>query len=374
MRQSSRSVAAGILLSVSVFSLMVLAGCGGTDTGPVVISPGIPAGAKNVYAVVSNYPQDQILTYSATATGTTTPSSTLDTPPTFVIHSIAIGPQGQIYVLGRMNPNIATYDTILEYAAGASGSATPTVTLNGSIAGTSTFTYAFYIAVNSANTLVVSSVDGTIESFASGFTSSSAPTQYLTWGKTNNLDPGDEIGVDTAGDIFIVDTGNTFTSKATFLVFAAGATGSSAPTRSITGTDTTSFYYNGFPLIAVDGAGDLFVAYYNATDDPNVSGATPLANNEATGIIEFGAGATGNATPLKRISGALTKIVEPQGLALDVAGNVYYVDALGGDVSGGTTPLLLEVFSSTATGNVAPTGSITTTGYTYDLSEGIAAF
>jgi hypothetical protein len=297
-------------------------------------------------------------------------------PSGFVGYALAVGPQGQIYVCGRQDPSTATYGTILEYAAGASGSDAPTVTLNGSAAGTATFTFVYGMAVNSAGTLAVASQDGTLETFASGFTATSAPTQYLTWGKTNFAATADPIALDTAGDIFYVDDGIGRGVKAVFYVFAAGAIGPVAPVRTITGTDTTSFYYDGFPELAVDGAGDLFVAYYNEADDPNATGSmSTLANNEPTGIVEFAAGATGNATPVKRISGTLTDIVEPDGFALDAEGNMYYVDAAGGYFGTGNTAQPIKVFSSNATGNAVPTATFSATGYTYNTGGyGIAAY
>jgi hypothetical protein len=373
MKQSMGSVPAVLSLSAAALFSIALAGCGGSGSNA-------PAAAKNVYAIEFGTDTTSVVVFSASATGTTTPASTLILPSNFLAEALAIGPQGQIYVSGRQisNGNYELYGTILEYPAGSSGSATPSVTLNGSTAGTATFTYAYGIAVNSAGTLFLSSADGSIEAFASGFTATSAPTQYLTWGKTNFLSTGNSIGVDNAGDVFYIDLGNGGGTKSVIDVFAAGTTGATAPVRTIKGTNTTSFYYNGFAQIAVDGAGDLFVAYYNEADDPNApagSSGSTLANNEATGIIEFAAGATGNATPVKRIGGALTQIVEPDGFALDAEGNLYYVDAVGTYFANGNTPQLLQIFSSSATGNVAPTRSITTTGYTYnDSDEAIVAY
>ena len=373
MKQFTRSVPAVLSFTAAALFSIALAGCGGSGSNA-------PTGAKNVYAIEFGTDTTSVVVFSASATGTTTPASTLILPSNFLAEALAIGPQGQIYVAGRQisNGNYELYGTILEYPAGSSGSATPSVTLNGSTAGTATFTYAYGIAVNSAGTLFLSSADGSIEAFASGFTATSAPTQYLTWGKTNFLSTGNSIGVDNAGDVFYTDLGNGGGTKSVIDVFAAGTTGATAPVRRITGTNTTSFYYDGFAEIAVDGAGDLFVAYYNEADDPNApagSSGSTLANNEATGIIEFAAGATGNATPVKRIGGALTQIVEPDGFALDAEGNLYYVDAVGTYFANGNTPQLLEMFSSSATGNVAPTRSITTTGYTYnDSDEAIVAY
>jgi hypothetical protein len=394
MKQFARSVPAVLFLSVASLSLIALAGCGASGSSNTVTGP---TAAKNIYAVqyggTDEIEQDSVVVFSASATGSTTPTSTLMLPSNFDAFSLAVGPTGVIYVGGyQQNSSDLQYGEILEYPAGSSGSATPTLTLNGSSAETATFSYPDEIAVNSAGTLFVSSDDGSLEAFASGFTASSAPTQYLTWGQTNFSFMGQPIGVDTAGDIFYMDQGNE-----TIDVFAAGATVAAVPARMIAGTNTT--FFAEIQAIAVDGAGDLYVANYNSANDtfntPEIRAAnqsvhamgprrasqliahphvTPLPP-EPTGIIEFAAGAMGNPTPMKRIGGAgattnATNIVEPDELAVDAASNLYYADANGGFDSS-TALLLLEVFPSSATGNVAPAASITSTGFTYNNSGSV---
>jgi hypothetical protein len=420
MKQFVRSIPAILFLSVSSLSLIALAGCSSGSGGSSA-----PAGTavRGIYAIQyssnATTEQDSVLIFSGSATGSTTPTSTLALPSGFAAEAVAVGPQGQIYVGGSSISVDRGYGEILVYAAGASGSATPTVTLNGSAASTATFTYVNSLAVNSAGTLFVSSDDGTLEAFPSGFTASSAPTQYLTWGTQNDTIPtdpnfgepnfgsdGGNIGVDTAGDVFYADPGYEVID-----VFAAGATGPTAtPVRAITGTNTNSF--SGLQYIAVDGAGDVYVTNYNQSNDPafnNNDGAgmnpgTLAAGNRMqamgsrgasqltahphvpdapppapTGIIEFAAGATGNATPLNQISGSATNIVEPDGLALDASSNVYYADANGGynadaNNNGVFLPLLLETFSSSATGNVAPTASISSTGFTFGNNKAVTVY
>jgi hypothetical protein len=394
MKQFARTVLAIPCLSVASLSLMALAGCGAAGSGA-------PGGAKNIYAIqttanasTETY-QSSVQVFSASSTGSTTPTSTLTLPSDVVAISVAVGPQGQIYVGAIQLTGDTEVGQILEYPAGSSGSATPSVTLTGGSTGT--FILPIYLAVNSADTLFVSSIDGSLEAFASGFTSSSAPSQYLTWGMQPNSATGDSnfdngyatgIGVDTAGELFCTDLGSGVID-----VFAAGATGATAPARTITGTNTSSF--GELAYMAVDGAGDVYVANYNAGDDtfagngqtmPVTNGLSqrmqamrprgasrseisPLppevAPPEPTEIIEFAAGANGTPTPLKRIGGAATNIVEPDGLALDAASNLYYADANGALYTGASTPVLLEVFSASATGNVAPTASMTSAGFTY---------
>ena len=232
MKLFVRSVPAVLFLSVASLSLIALAGCG--SSGSMSMSVSAPMAAKNIYVIrfssTDDVEHDSVAVFSASASGSATPTSTLMLPSGFVDLALVVGPTGVIYVGGQRQDGEQGFGQILEYAAGSSGSATPSVTLNGSAASTATFTYPYSLAVNSAGTLFVSSADGTLEAFASGFTASSAPTQYLTWGQleNNNGDPNfgeptGSIGVDTAGDVFFLDE-----VKGQIDVFAAGSHGTGA--------------------------------------------------------------------------------------------------------------------------------------------------
>jgi hypothetical protein len=412
MKLFVRSVPAVLFLSVASLSLIALAGCGSSGSGSMSMSVSAPMAAKNIYVVrfssTDDVEHDSVAVFSASASGSATPTSTLMLPSGFVDLALVVGPTGVIYVGGQRQTGEQGFGQILEYAAGSSGSATPSVTLNGSAAGTATFTYPYNLAVNSAGMLFISSADGTLETFASGFTASSAPTQYLTWGRLENNngapnfgDPSGSIGADTAGNLFYLDEGDGQID-----VFAAGATGTTAPVRTINGTDTTSF--TELEYLAVDGAGDVYVTNYNQANDPNANaGTNPVANAasrrvqamvpgrarpsiayphitalppEPTGIIEFAALATGAATPVKRIGGAggatpnNTGIVEPANLVLDAASNLYYEDANGGVFGSGNTMVLLEAFPPSATGNATPAASFTSTNLLFDNGGPMAVF
>ena len=373
MKQFLRSIPAVLFLSAAALFSNVLTGCSSSGSGALASTPA----PKKVYAIehilntTTNVEQDVVAVFSSSTTGSTTSTSSLTLPFGFEAFSIAIGPTGTIYI-GGLNDN-PFVGQVLQYPAGSSGSVTPSVTLNGSNSHTSTFDEPYSIAVNSAGTLFVSAGDGSLEAFANGYTASSAPTQYLTWGMTNFLNTGSEIGVDTAGEIFYLEGGNQVTRTPSIHVFGAGATGATAPMRSITGTNTTAFVLLEIANIAVDGAGDVYLSIYNDAQDPNATSVTDPPTSLSTGILEFAAGATGNATPLKQISGTATHIVEPMGLTVDSASNLYYVDASGGFFSNGAAPMPLEIFPSSATGNVPPATSSTLTGFSYGISDGFAA-
>jgi hypothetical protein len=362
-----------ILLGAATCALTGLAGCGGSGS-PAAATP---QAAKTMY--IGNYASDPnnndvetdtIVGYSTTAPGSTTPSTTLNLPNNFVLDAFTTGPDGKLYVSGNVRPN--RYDEILVFAAGATGSATPVTTITGSATeNNGTFTYAYYLAVNSKNQLFVLNDDNNIEVFAAGATGAAVPAQYITWGSQNdNFDEIYDIATDGLGETFICDYGNN-----EIFAFAAGATGNIAPVRTITGTNVDTF--DSIWAMTADDAGNVYTVNYNSSDDPGRDGngtphpmlashhphrhgqtltAHPHTGNPSgtlsTGIIVFPAGATGNATPLRTISGSTTKVFYPAGIAVDPVSNIYYIDD---DVS----PLgPLMMFSSTATGDIAPVLSI----------------
>jgi hypothetical protein len=366
-----------IHLALAAGALTAVTGC--SNSGSPVITG--PTAAKNMYVVqyaqTNSVQTDSILTFPTSTTGTTaTPTATLNLPSNFDVYSLATGPTGELYV-GGYDEN-ADFGKIFIYPAGSTGSATPSATLIGG--GTGTFTYPDYLAVNSKGQLFVFSDDYTIESFAAGATSAASPAQYLTWG-TTNLEDVYGLATDTAGQAFVVDY-----DASLLYGFAAGATGSTAPATTISGTDSGNF--NGIWTLASDPAGNLAVVNYNDNSNPTVrslhTGPLNRARHAASqahralhprtpvnylpmSIIVFSAGANGTPAPLRTIVGASTGIADPYSLAMDAVDNLYYVDYSG------SSPAILT-FPSTATGNVAPTVTFTSTAFTDTDYEQIAVF
>jgi hypothetical protein len=372
------------LLGAATCVLSALTGCGGGS------SPAKPQAAKTMYVVSytndasnNNAPVDSVLGYSTASPGSTTPTTTLNLPEGFYVDSIATDTKGQLYVAGSTASSSS--DSIFVFPAGATGSATATTILAGSATpNNGTFTYADYMSVNSSGQLFVFSDDYTVEVFASGLTSSSVPAQYITWGtQNNNFSDVYNIASDGKGETFISDYSNN-----EIFVFAAGATGNAAPVRTITGTDVDTF--DEIWTMTADDAGNVYVVNWNRADMPglnatphtqvpahrhhagttNVAARPHTANPSGTlptGIIVFAAGANGNATPMRTLSGSTTGVVYPAGLAVDAVSNIYYLDW------NTSTPLLM-MFPPTATGNTAPLLSIAMpTGFDVGFDE-IAVF
>jgi hypothetical protein len=359
-----------LVMAACAFGAM--SGCSSGPTAPV-IGP-----AKNVYVIqnssTNGVEADTVLVIPATATGAVTPVATLQLPGNLVAFAVAAGPDGEIYVGG---PVSETVGEVLVYPPGSSGVATPTATLIGG--GTKTFTSPLFLTVDSKGKLYVFSSDGSIESFAKGVTSAAAPAQYLTYGVTSP-DYFGGMGVDDAGEIFVADELAGIVD-----VFGAGANGADLPVRSITASSTGSF--TDLYGVAVDDAGDVTVMNYNKADDPfDSAGERPVnmarrgvrghrnrtvrpmddATVLPTALLTFAAGASGTAMPTRTLSGALTSINEPEGVAVDELLNVYYEDYENG-------ALTVMMFPPLATGNVAASTSITSTVFTSSYFGSIAA-
>ena len=117
------------------------------------------------------------------------------------------------------------------------------------------------------------------------------------------------------------------------VAFAVDATGDVAPDHILDGPATNLDDVRG--KVAFDRDGNLYVANAHAGD------ADPA-------VLVFRAGATGNAAPLRTLSGVRTRLEKLHDIALDGAGNLYVLSQSPDE----TVHVL--VFATGAAGNVAP--------------------
>jgi hypothetical protein len=160
-------------------------------------------------------------------------------------------------------------------------------------------------------------------------------------GLTNSGEVLQGIAVGALGEIFVGEQ-LTFGSSPTgaVLVFAPGATPTSAPIRTISGPSTLLTAPNS---LAVDAYGDVYVGQLLGD------------------LIEFGPGANGNAVPirmLKGIGGKNTGIAVVLGMGVDTSGNLYIANDLGGSIANGPDTNNILIFSPTQSGDVSPSRAI----------------
>jgi sugar lactone lactonase YvrE len=372
-----------IPLGITVLAVAITTGCGSSGSPNTRV---VPTAAKNIYTLQQSgsgaSEADSVLIFSAAAVGSAMPTSTLSLPAGFSAYSLATGPAGELYIGGSLYvASNQPVPEILKFASAATGSATPTVTLT---AGQNTFDLPALLAVSPQGQLSVADDLGVIYTFPADLTSSTAPSSSITYVQSQDGQISG-LAVDGSGNVYVSDAATNVID-----IFSASSSGATAPIRTITGTDSNTFSL--LLAISVDSTGNLAVDNYNQQDDiyenspaltahhfqpqrqnprlrPSAITLHPHTDLPAasTSIFVFAPGATGNAAPIRTLSGATTTIYEPDGVTLDQVDNLYYVDFAGG------SPVVMT-FSSTATGNVAPSTSFYSMAISFLSYQNIAVF
>lgn len=330
-----------------------LAGCSGSGTGSnnsggsggsgggggntPTLAPFAAGAAADVYVIqnsATGAAGGQVLEFAAGAGANAATVATLMTD--LYINSIATDQYGSIYVAG--SPSNGS-DKIEVFAAGATGSATPTrtITITGGYPPTT-------MAVDTSLSLYTADGNGTINVYSSTATGSATPSRTI-YGASTGIAYPLGITVDTSNNIY-VSVPMIGNSPAAILVFSSTASGNVAPTRTITTSNTSDNFYG----LATDSTGNLYAAL------------DTIGTTYSSVLVEYGPTATGKATPLKTIGGANTQFVLATGMRSDAAGNLYVVNLTGTSMSANRT-YSIEQFSSAATGNVAPTAVTTSTAF-----------
>ncbi len=320
-----------------------------------------------------------VLPVALAATLSACSSGSVSTPPV----RPTPGPPGQATTLYVSSATGA--GKIATVAATANGTVAPATLIEGAATGLG---FNYFAAVDAqgrawtTNCLSLN-IPGPVSAFAAGATGDVAPVIAIEGSNTTFSGCQTGIAIDAGGDAIVGDLSNLPAYPGGHIaIFAAGATGDVAPTRVIAGASADFHSPTG---IAVDDPGNIYVADsglgYAYSGDvaifaPGASGdvapstvivgaATGLSTPEGVAldvrgniyvanlgnntVTVYAANASGDATPIRTIGGALTGLDQPVGIAVDEAGYVY----VGTQTSG---PLL--VFAPGATGDVAPVQSI----------------
>ncbi|GAC1419890.1 MAG: hypothetical protein NVSMB62_13190 [Acidobacteriaceae bacterium] len=313
-----------------------------------------PKAATNVYVIQNptnfGVGSGAILQFSATATGNVTPGNTIAAPTGASFNAIATDGTGNLYV----STSSPKSEDVREYAAGST-------TASRILPGTTTTRIGAVdsIAVSATGEIFVAEDSGGVAAFGAASTGDVAPARYIlgssqTGGGLSTIVVANSIAADSSNNLYISNIGAPGLTP--IIVFGSTATGNVAPVRAIGGPLTTLGAVGG---LATDASSNLYVSS-NTIVGKTVSGK----------ILVFGPSATGNIAPIRQISGDATQLGPVFGIAVDPAGNIYVISAT-------TTAMVPTVFkfSSTASGNVAPISSFTSTTWTNpDNSASIAVY
>lgn len=296
--QLSRSL---LVFSAASAAFLALAGCGSNSVGSGNTGPAPYTGAS-VYlisSVTSGASTSLILAYPSGTTSTPTATNSISLPAGSgtIGEYLALDPAANIYV--------ATTTDVREYAAGATGSATPTrvLPLNATTTLSNTPTG---IAADASGNIYVSESGIGVAVFSGSATGSVAPTRFISGANTTLVDPF-QLAVDGSGNLYVMNF--IANGQLDIVVFAPTANGNVAPIR------TLNVNVIGF---TVNSAGNIYAA-------------------TQSGVEVFAPGANGTPVPTQTISNQATAEAElTGGIAVDSLGDVYVVTF--GTIGGTTTP------------------------------------
>ena len=239
---------------------------------------------------------------------------------------VAVDSAGNVFVADYDNYTIrkvtpAGVVTTLAGSAGNGGSADGT----GSAA---RFNQPSGVAVDSAGNVFVADTDnhtirkvtpaGVVTTLA-GSAGASGSTDGT--GSAARFDDPEGVAVDSAGNVFVADTDNHTIRKVTPAGVVTTLAGSAGASGSTDGTGSAARFY--YPVgVAVDSAGNVFVA---DTGNHTIRKVTPA------GVVTTLAGSAGNSGSADG-TGSAARFNDPEGVAVDSAGNVFVADCFNNTI------------------------------------------
>jgi hypothetical protein len=171
------------------------------------------------------------------------------------------------------------------------------------------------------------------------------------------------VATDSAGNIYVADTGNATIRKIT----PAGMVTTLAGTTDVIGGANGAGAASGFNQpngVATDGAGNVYVADTGNATIRKITPAGMVATLAGTAII------TGSADGI----GISASFFYPQGIAADNAGNVYVADAVNNTIRKITPARVVTTLAGTAgtNGNADGTGAAASFNFVIGVLIGVA--
>lgn len=331
----------------------VLSGCGGAKGGSgttqqtptITTNPAVTA--KTLYATDSaTYTLD---TYTANQSGAVSVVEALSLGTNVTPEGVAVDASGNLYVGIDTN----TGGEVLVFASGAT-SPSKTITLpnpgnpNSNQIQSMTIDSLgnLYVAGSTAaGTSGVTSSVASIFVYAPGATGTTAPLRTIS-GAATSLVPGpagfgiEELAMDSKDNLYVAQGGSV--NVGTVVMFPTGANGNIAPTLITSSTYSPTG-------VALDAQDNIYISQ-GSVDGPTTTGGIP---KYPASIFVFAKGSVAGAAPTRTITGTGTNM-EPSlySVRVDSAGNIFVEQ----DNDGHSQFL---VYSASANGNVAPSSTLT---------------
>jgi len=260
---------------------------------------------------------------------------------------VAFDTSANIYVADAASQN-GGYDSVEIYPAGSNANVAPMATISSGGAPDNTgLNYPDAVAVgvsghiHVANALGGYNDNGTVTVYLPGSNGNVAPSATLS-GSSTGLNYPIGLAIGSGGNLHVLNAygGPDYAGSVTvYNTSTSTINGNVAPINTISGNasgDQTGF--DNPSGIALDSGSNIYV-----TNDGSASGG-------ADSVTIYPEGQGGNLAPMATISGPLTQLNLPSGIAVDSSGNIYVANE--GSQNGGADSI--TVYPPNSNGNVAP--------------------
>ncbi len=335
-----------------------------SDPGGIAVDPD-----GNMY-VTNSDTSNRIGVFSAGANGNVAPSVTIESPTSISSpSSVTVDSKGQIYVAnggGQEDPRTESA-SITVYPPGSYANVAEIATISADgVSDKPGLTFAEAIAVDTHGKIYVADQggrgagdisNGRVAIFPAGSKGNVAPIATIVGTKTiDNTGLNDPVGLalDTADNIYVMNASGGPDNKGSVTVYPSTANGNVAPKAIIANEakDKRTQFHQPAGM-ALDSAGDIYVT-----------------NNSNDTVTIYAAAKFGDVAPKAIISGPHTGLNSPHGIGIDSDGKIY-VSNDGSDNEGVDT---VTVYAPGSSGDAKPiatiSGSLTGLGKPAGLAVG----